>query len=109
MVPEFLTQHKPVVTSRTRRPGPHLLDVQSAGDVLPALERARSRPPELMRAIFDCAQRLHPYRDGRSSDRVLAATDTAIGAGREGMRRKPWNLWRRLQARRRMDYWRFGR
>ena len=106
VVPEFLTQHKPVVTYRNRRPGPHLLDVQTESEVLPAVERALSRPPELMRAIVDYAQRIHPYRDGRSSERVLAATDAAIGAGRAGLRRKPWNLWRRLQARRRMHYWR---
>jgi len=108
VVPEFLTQHKPVVTYRNRRPGPHLLDVQSEPEVLPALQRAISRPPELMLAIHDYVQRIHPYRDGRSSERVLAATDAAIRAGRAGLRRKPWNHWRRLQARRRLNYWRFG-
>jgi CDP-Glycerol:Poly(glycerophosphate) glycerophosphotransferase len=108
VVPEFLTQHKPVVTYRNRRPGPHLLDVQSESEVLPALQHAISRPPELMLAINEYVQRIHPYRDGRSSERVLAATDAAIRAGRTGLRRKPWNHWRRLQARRRLNYWRFG-
>ena len=106
VVPEFLTQLRPVVTFRNRRPGPQLIDVQSEAEVLPALERALSRPPELMRAIHDYVQRIHPYRDGRSSERVLAATDAAIGSGNAGMRPKPWNLWRRLQARKRLDYWR---
>jgi len=106
VVPEFLTQVKPVVTFRNRRPGPQLIDVQSETEVLPALEHALSRPPELMRAIHDYVQRIHPYRDGRSSERVLAATDAATSAGRAGLRRKPWNLWRRLQARKRLDYWR---
>jgi CDP-glycerol glycerophosphotransferase (TagB/SpsB family) len=106
VVPEFLTQHKPVITFRNRRPGPQLLDVQAEAEVLPAIERALSRPPELMLAIRDYVQRIHPYRDGRSSERVLAATDSAIRAGRAGLRRKPWNGWRRLQARRRLDYWR---
>ena len=109
VVPEFLTQHKPVVTYRNRRPGPHLLDVQNESEVLPALQRAISRPPELMLAIGDYVQRIHPYRDGRSSERVLAAVDAAIRTGRAGLRRKPWNPWRRLQARQRLNYWRFGR
>jgi hypothetical protein len=106
VVPEFLTQHRPVVTFRNRRPGPQLLDVRSESDVIPAIERALSRPPDLMQAIRDYADRIHPYRDGRSSERVLAATDAAIGAGRAGLRGKPWNLWRRLQARKRLGYWR---
>jgi CDP-glycerol glycerophosphotransferase (TagB/SpsB family) len=109
VVPEFLTQHKPVVTYRNRRPGPHLLDVQNESEVLPALQRAISRPPELMLAIGDYVQRIHPHRDGRSSERVLAAADAAIRTGRAGLRRKPWNPWRRLQARQRLNYWRFGR
>jgi hypothetical protein len=108
VVPEFLTQHKPVVTYRNRRPGPHLLDVQNESEVLPALQRAISRPPELMLAIGDYVQRIHPYRDGRSSERVLAAVDAAIRTGRAGLRRKPWNPWRRLQARQRLNYWAFG-
>jgi len=108
VVPEFLTQHKPVVTYRNRRPGPHLLDVQNESEVLPALQRAISRPSELMLAIGDYVQRIHPYRDGRSSERVLAAADAAIRTGRAGLRRKPWNPWRRLQARQRLNYWGFG-
>jgi CDP-glycerol glycerophosphotransferase (TagB/SpsB family) len=106
VVPEFLTQLKPVVTFRNRRPGPQLIDVHGEAEVLPALERALARPATLMRAIDDYVQRIHPYRDGRSSERVLAATDAAIRAGRAGLRSPPWNFWRRLQARRRLDYWR---
>lgn len=106
VVPEFLTQLRPVVTFRNRRPGPHLLDVQQVEDVVPALRQALARPDDLMRAIRDYADRIHPYRDGRSSERVLEATTRAIGQGRAGLGRKPLNLWRRLQARKRLGYWR---
>lgn len=105
VVPEFLTQHKPVVTFRNRKPGPQLLDVQSEAEVVPALQRALERPEPLMSAIREYADRIHPYRDGKSSERVLAATDRSIRAGRDGLKRKPLNLWRRLQARQRLGYW----
>lgn len=105
VVPEFLTQHKPVVTFRNRRPGPYLLNVQQQSDVVPALQQAIARPEPLMQAIREYANLIHPYRDGKSSERVLAATDRAIRAGRAGLRRKPLNLWRRLQARQRLGYW----
>jgi hypothetical protein len=105
VVPEFLTQLRPVVTFRNKRPGPHLLDVQQIDEVIPAIRQALTRPDELMRAIRDYADRIHPWRDGRSSERVLQATTHAIELGRTGLRRKPLNLWRRLQARKRLNYW----
>jgi CDP-glycerol glycerophosphotransferase (TagB/SpsB family) len=105
VVPEFLLQHKPVVTFRNRRPGRYLLNVQQPDGVMPALQRAITRPAELLEAIDHYTRRIHPYRDGRSSERVLIATDSAIAAGRSGLQRKPLNLWRRLQARQRLGYW----
>jgi hypothetical protein len=58
-----------------------------------------------MRAIREYADRIHPYRDGKSSERVLDATHEAIELGRADLTRKPLNLWRRWQARRRLGYW----
>ena len=50
---EFLLTGKPVVTFNNRRPGPQLIDIHDAADFEPAIERALSRPPELMQAIRD--------------------------------------------------------
>jgi CDP-glycerol glycerophosphotransferase (TagB/SpsB family) len=102
---EFLLQHRPVVTFRTARPGPHLLDVSSADELRGALERALGRPRELMRAIVDVADEIHPYRDGRSSERVLSATRQLVSRGARRLRRKPLNLWRRLRMRHRLGYY----
>lgn len=104
VVPEFLTQHKPVVTFRNRRPGPHLIDIQQTEEVEPALRRALDPSQELKQAIAAYVASIHPYTDGRSSERVLAATDEAIAAGRAGLKPKPLNLGRRLQARWKMKY-----
>ncbi len=105
VVPEFLTQHKPVVTFRNTRPGPHLLNVERIEDVEPAIRRAFEMPETLRSAIEDYARRIHPYRDGRSSERVLDATRSALEQGRTGLKRKPLNLGRKLQARARLGYW----
>ena len=45
---EFLLTYKPVVTYKNRRPGPQLIDIDSPEKLLPSIERALSRPPELM-------------------------------------------------------------
>ena len=46
---EFLLTYKPVVTFKNRRPGPQLIDIDKPELLLPSIERALARPPELMR------------------------------------------------------------
>lgn len=102
---EFLLTGKPVVTFKNRRPGPQLIDIDDPSQFEPAIERALSRPPDLMQAIRDYAESIHPYSDGRSSERVLDAIDAFIAAGARNRRRKPLNFWRKLKIRRRIGYW----
>ena len=102
---EFLLTGKPVVTFRNRRPGPQLIDINDPAQFEPAIERALARPPALMQAIASHAAAIHPYRDGRSSERVLDAIDAFIAGGGRNRRRKPLNLWRKLRLRRRIGYW----
>jgi CDP-glycerol glycerophosphotransferase (TagB/SpsB family) len=102
---EFLLTGKPVVTFKNRRPGPQLIDIDDPAQFEAAIARALSRPPELLKAIRDFADAIHPYRDGRSSERVLQAIDAFIAAGARNRRRKPLNLWRKLKIRRRIGYW----
>lgn len=102
---EFLLTYKPVVTFKNRRPGPQLIDIDAPEQLLQALERALSRPADLMQHIRTYADSIHPDRDGRSSERVLDAVETFIAAGGRSPRRKPLNLWRKLKIRKRIGYW----
>lgn len=102
---EFLLQRKPAVTLRNARPGPHLIDIPDAAALPRALERALERPPELMQTIARFADSIHPYRDGASSERVLRATHDFLERHRADLKRRPWNLWRKLQVRRRLGYY----
>jgi CDP-glycerol glycerophosphotransferase (TagB/SpsB family) len=102
---EFLLTYKPVVTFKNRRPGPQLIDIDDPAQFEPAIRRALSRPPQLMAAIREFADQLHPYRDGRSSERVLEAIDAYVAAGAKNPKSKPANLWRKLKIRKRIGYW----
>ena len=102
---EFLLTGKPVVTFNNRAPGPQLIDIDQAAQFEPAIERALARPPELMQAIKDFGDAIHPYRDGHSSERVLDAIDAFIAAGGRNRKRKPLNFWRKIKLRRRIGYW----
>lgn len=98
VIHEFVTQNKPVVTVRNRAPQAFMLDVADPADVDAAIDTALRHPPELMAAIRAHAERIHPWHDGRSSERVLDATDDFL-AGKFGpMKRKPLNLVRRYKA-----------
>ena len=102
---EFLLIYKPVVTFKNRRPGPQLIDIDDPAQFEPAIRRALARPQELMAAIRDFADGLHPYRDGQSSERMLRAIDAFVAEGGRNPRRKPWNFLRKLKIRRRIGYW----
>ena len=102
---EFTLTYKPVITFNNRCPGPQLIDIHQAQELKPAIERALARPPELMQAVRDYANSIHPNRDGHSSERVLAAVDEFIARGARNIKPKPLNLWRKLKIRKRLGYW----
>jgi len=102
---EFLLTKKPVVTFKNRRPGPQLIDIHDVGEFEPAIETALTRPPELMQAIEHFANELHPYRDGKSAERILDAIDIFIAAGAKNPRKKPLNLWRKLKLCKSLNHW----
>ena len=106
IVSEFIVQHKPVVTFRNRVPQPHMLDFGDPLRLPDMLARALSPEPALMAEIVRYADSIHPYRDGGSSERVVAATEEFI-AGRLGnLSRKPLGAWwRGMQIRRELGYW----
>jgi hypothetical protein len=75
--------------------------------LLPAmLERAFAPTPELRAEILRYADAIHPYRDGRSSERVIAATEDFIDGEMGRLRSKPLAArLRNLQIRHRLGYW----
>jgi len=107
IISEFLLQKKPAVTFRNRVPGPHLVNITEAGDIVQAIEQALTQPPELMSAIEDYINLIHPYMDGKSSHRVIDATDSLVERGRKHLKAKPLNLYRRLKVRHKYGYYKF--
>ncbi|MBR0036088.1 MAG: CDP-glycerol--poly(glycerophosphate) glycerophosphotransferase [Bacteroidales bacterium] len=104
LIVEFLLTGKPAVTYRNTNPGPFLIDVQQLDEVGPALEKALSRPAELMRAIEEYANHHESHRDGRNSARVLDAIDDFAAHYQGKLKPKPLNLVRKLKLRWRLKY-----
>lgn len=98
---EFMLLDKPVVAFRNRKPGPHLINVDDPRALERHLEAALEHRDPAREARRRYARDMHPYRDGRSGERVLDAVETMLAeGGRRGLRRKP------LSPLRRFRYWR---
>ncbi|MBW0149360.1 CDP-glycerol glycerophosphotransferase family protein [Marinobacter sp. CAU 1620] len=99
---EFMFLDRPVVTFRTKMPGPYLIDVNDVEEVEPALEKALGYPRDLMNETRALCNELHSFRDGKSSGRVLDAVEDFLLERKPGLRRKPLNLLRKIKVRRRL-------
>lgn len=99
---EFMFLDRPVVTLKTKMPGPYLIDVDAPGQVESALGKALDRPPGLMDATRTLCHELHEFQDGCSSERILNAVDQFLGGGGENLKRKPLNLLRKFKIRHRL-------
>ena len=78
---EFLLTYKPVVTFKNRRPGPQLIDIDKPELLLPSIERALARPPELMRSIRAYADS-HPSVSRRPLQRARARRGRSVHRSR---------------------------
>jgi CDP-glycerol glycerophosphotransferase (TagB/SpsB family) len=105
---EFMLLEKPVVTFRTKAPAPYLLNVTEITGIESALAAALTRPEPEMKAMHQFVTAIHPYRDGKSSERVLDATDALIEKGTGYLSNKPLNLLRKYRIRKQLSYYRFS-
>ena len=106
IVSEFIVQHKPVVTFRNRVPKPHMIDFDDPLQLPAMLQRALHPDAALQAEIVRYADAIHPYRDGLSSERVIAATEDFLSGEMGALRRKPFGSWvRDLQIRKDLGYW----
>ena len=108
IISEFLMLQKPVVTYKTLFNGPHLINIESTDIIESSIERALTRPTELMHKISAYTKDIHPDTDGQASERVLDAVDWFIETGHKGLKRKPFNLVRKFKIRKKLKYFKFN-
>jgi CDP-glycerol glycerophosphotransferase (TagB/SpsB family) len=107
IIGEFALLGKPAVTLNNSEPGDYLIDIAQAKDLEAAVISALDPPDTLQQSIRRYAQDLHPYNDGLSAKRVLAATQERLAKGRQGLKQRPLNLFRNLKMRHQLGYWRW--
>ncbi|WP_298246458.1 CDP-glycerol glycerophosphotransferase family protein [uncultured Christiangramia sp.] len=96
---EFLLQEKPVVTFRNSQPGEHLINILEVDEIENAIERAMKPEIYLIENIRKFNLRMHPYRDGKSSERLIKASIKFLHADKHYLKPKPLNFIRKLKVR----------
>lgn len=105
-ITEFLLLGKPVVTFKNAQPEPVLIDIDDANKLEDAVEKALAMDETLKESISNYSLKMHPFTDGQSAQRVLAATIEEIeNYPREENVAKPKNLFRNFKLRKRFGYW----
>ena len=107
IIVELLLLDKPVVTFRNTHPGNHLINVLQEHEIGSAIEKALTRPADLMENIRAYTAQHEAHRDGQNSARVLDAVDDFILNCKGKIRKKPLNLLRKIKLRFRIKYYRF--
>jgi hypothetical protein len=106
VIGEFSLLNKATVSLNNKTPGNYLVNIQNDDMLEAAIAKALTPTPVLSQNIKDYADDIHPYRDGRSAQRILMATENMIENGKLATRSKPLNLFRNLKQRRKLGYWR---
>ncbi|WP_299395479.1 CDP-glycerol glycerophosphotransferase family protein [uncultured Gelidibacter sp.] len=103
-IQEFVLQKKPVVTFKHKVHEDFLIDVDTVNAIESAFKNALNPSKELMDKIEAYILNLHPYFDGKSSQRVIEACIKFLHQDKSHLKRKPLNLLRKYKIRKRLGY-----
>ncbi|TYA53880.1 CDP-glycerol glycerophosphotransferase [Formosa maritima] len=103
-IQEFLLQKKPVVAFNHTFKHNYLLHVNQANQLKNAFENALSYPKQLVENIESFILELHPYFDGKSSERIIDASISYLHQDKSNVKNKPLNLMRKYKMRKRLNY-----
>ncbi len=96
IINEFIQMEKPVVSYRNARPKKHLINIQEVNELEEALDFGLSYPQKLLKSIKKFNKKEHPYRDGKSGERIIdAVVDFHNEMGVCNLKRKPFNFVRK--------------
>lgn len=103
-IQEFMLTKKPIVTFAHNRPNSALINITEPEQIENALDTALTYPTETISEITKIAKKIHPYTDGKSSERVIDATIDFLHKDKSYLKSKPLNLIRKYKIRKRLNY-----
>ena len=101
-IQEFLLQKKPVVTYNHTFDHNYLINITTPESIENAFIKALDAPQSLIKNIDVFINQLHPYFDGKSSQRVIDACISFLHKDKGYLKNKPLNLIRKYKIRKRL-------
>lgn len=106
-IQEFLLQKKPVVTFNHTFPHNYLIHVSEVQEMETTFNQAITPSQELINNMNAFILELHPYFDGKSSQRIIDSCIYYLHEDKSGLRKKPLNLIRKFKIRKRLKHFSF--
>ena len=98
VITEFMLLDKPVIAFNNAEPGKHLKNITAAEQLENLIVEVFDATPAWLSQQRQFIEQMHPYNDGKSSQRVIEATRQVIQKQANHRLRKPLNLFRNLKA-----------
>lgn len=105
VVLEYLFLKKPLITYRNLSPESFFNNVDSPGLLIDRIHDVLNEHQSVSDAQAEFVLNLHPYFDGKSSERVIRAVREFVHVGCHGLKKKPTNFLRRIKTRMLMRYY----
>lgn len=103
-IQEFGLQNRPIVTFDHTFPKPYLINITSVDEIEPAFKKALKHPRNVIDSLAEYNRKLHPYTDGKSSERVINSCVNFIHKNKSHLQKKPLNLIRKFKIRKQLGY-----
>ena len=103
-IQEYLLQKKPVVTFNHTFNHDYLINITNSDDIEKSIENALTYPSKLIKNITNFVNQLHPYSDGKSSERIINASISFFHNDKKHLKKKPMNLIRKFKIRKTLQY-----
>lgn len=103
-IQEFLLQKKPVVTFRHNFDYTYLIHANEPEQIEEAFISALDPSEELIENIDIFIRDLHPYFDGKSSERIIDTTIAFLHRDKSHLKTKPLDLIRKFKIRKKLGY-----
>ena len=104
---EFLTQNKPVITFQTQEDEEIFINIKDINVLEQTIVHTLKNSDTYHKTIKQFVKDIHPYTDGKSSQRILDATVSMINGNNLPKKQKPWNIIRNFKLRLKFKYWKF--
>ncbi len=98
VITEFMLLDKPIIAFNNAAPAGHLKNITDASQLESVLVELTSKRPDWLIRQQNYIEQMHPYHDGKSSQRVLSATRQTIDNQKTHRLRKPFNLFRNIKV-----------